>query len=70
MQYSNQTKPLVETETKILKKKSTNDKFNNNNNLQEKLFHEEIIVLDTSVWEVAGSQYNNSWFSIAKVTCE
>ena len=60
MQYSNQTKPLVETETKILKKKSTNDKFNNNNNLQEKLFHEEIIVLDTSVWEVAGSQYNNS----------
>ena len=40
-------------------KNSTNDKFNNNNNSQEKLFHEEIIVLDTSVWEVAGSQYNN-----------
>ena len=59
MQYSNQTKPLAETETKILKK-MINDKFNNNNNLQEKLFHEEIIVLDTSVWEVAGSQYNNS----------
>ena len=60
MQYSNQTKPLAGQKPKYFKQ-STNNKFNNNNNnLQEKLFHEEIIILDTSVWEVAGSQYNNS----------